>query len=38
MPETRYTKDHEWVRLEDGLAVVGITHHTQEALGHVVFV
>ena len=38
MPETRYTKDHEWVRLEDGLAVVGITDHAQEALGDVVFV
>jgi len=38
MSETRYTKDHEWVRLEDGLAVVGITDHAQEALGDVVFV
>ena len=38
MPDTRYTKDHEWVRLEDGLAVVGITDHAQEALGDVVFV
>ena len=34
----RYTKDHEWVRLEDGIAVVGITEHAQEALGDVVFV
>ncbi len=38
MPETRYTKDHEWVRLDGGLAVVGITEHAQEALGDVVFV
>ena len=34
----RYTKEHEWVRLEDGVAVVGITEHAQEALGDVVFV
>jgi len=34
----RYTKDHEWVRLEDGVATVGITEHAQEALGDVVFV
>ncbi len=34
----RYTKEHEWVRLEDGVAVVGITDHAQEALGDVVFV
>lgn len=38
MSETRFTKDHEWVRLEDGIAVVGITDHAQEALGDVVFV
>ena len=38
MTETRFTKDHEWVRLEDGVAVVGITEHAQEALGDVVFV
>jgi glycine cleavage system H protein len=38
MSETRYTKDHEWVRLDGGLAVVGITDHAQEALGDIVFV
>jgi glycine cleavage system H protein len=39
MAETRYTKDHEWVRLEeDGTATVGITDHAQDALGDVVFV
>ncbi len=38
MSETRFTKDHEWVRLEDGVATVGITEHAQEALGDVVFV
>ena len=34
----RFTKEHEWVRLEDGIATVGITEHAQEALGDVVFV
>jgi glycine cleavage system H protein len=38
MSETRFTKDHEWVRLADGVATVGITDHAQEALGDVVFV
>ena len=39
MSETRYTKDHEWVRLEgDGTATVGITDHAQSALGDVVYV
>ena len=36
--ETRFTRDHEWVRLEGGIATVGITDHAQEALGDVVFV
>jgi glycine cleavage system H protein len=34
----RYTKDHEWVRLEDGVAVVGITEYAAEQLGDVVYV
>ena len=38
MPEIRYTKDHEWVRLQDGLATIGITDHAQLALGDIVFV
>jgi glycine cleavage system H protein len=38
MANVRYTKEHEWVRLEGGVAVVGITEHAQEALGDVVFV
>lgn len=36
--ELRYTKDHEWVRLEDGKARVGITDHAQKSLGDIVFV
>lgn len=38
MTETRYTKDHEWVRLDGRIATIGITQHAQEALGDVVFV
>lgn len=39
MAETRYTKDHEWVRLEDdGTLTIGITDHAQDALGDIVFV
>lgn len=36
--ELQYTKSHEWVRMEDGVATVGITDHAQEELGDVVFV
>lgn len=38
MSDTKFTKDHEWVRLEGGVATVGITDHAQNALGDVVFV
>ena len=34
----RYTKDHEWVRLEGLEAVIGITDHAQAQLGDVVYV
>ena len=36
--DLRYTNEHEWVRLEDGRARVGITDFAQSALGDVVFV
>jgi glycine cleavage system H protein len=37
--ELKYTKSHEWVRLEsDGSVSVGITHHAQDLLGDMVFV
>ena len=38
MSAIRYTKDHEWVRLDGDTATVGITDHAQQALGDVVFV
>ncbi|KAF9951736.1 hypothetical protein BGZ72_006805 [Mortierella alpina] len=34
----RYTAEHEWVDIENGVATVGITDHAQEALGEIVFV
>jgi len=34
----KYTKEHEWLRVEGDLVVVGITAHAAEALGDVVFV
>jgi len=34
----RYTKDHEWIRIEGDLGVVGITEHAQSELGDIVFV
>jgi glycine cleavage system H protein len=34
----KYTPDHEWLNVADGVATVGITHHAQDALGDVVFV
>ncbi len=38
MGQLLFTRDHEWVRLEGGVATVGITHHAAEALGDLVFV
>ena len=38
MSETRYTEDHEWVRIEGDIGTVGITNYAQEQLGDVVFV
>ncbi len=35
---TRYSKDHEYVRLEGDVAVIGISTYAQEQLGDVVFV
>ena len=34
----KYTPDHEWLKVDGNTAVVGITHHAQDALGDVVFV
>ncbi len=36
--ELKYTEEHEWVLLEDGVVTVGISDFAQDALGDVVFV
>jgi glycine cleavage system H protein len=36
--DLRYSKDHEWIRLEDGNVRVGITDYAQDALGDVVYI
>ena len=38
MSNTRYTEDHEWVRVDGEIATIGISDHAQEQLGDVVFV
>jgi glycine cleavage system H protein len=38
MSDLKYTNDHEWVRIEGNIAVVGISDFAQEQLGDVVFV
>lgn len=34
----KYTKDHEWIRLEDNVAYIGITDFAQSELGEIIFV
>jgi glycine cleavage system H protein len=38
MSDLKYTKDHEWVRVEGDAAIIGISDFAQEQLGDVVFV
>lgn len=38
MATERFSKDHEWVRVEGDIATIGITAHAAEQLGDVVFV
>ena len=38
MSEKKYTKDHEWVSIDNGIATVGISNHAQESLGDIVFI
>ncbi|MGE3627469.1 MAG: glycine cleavage system protein H, partial [Hyphomicrobiales bacterium] len=38
MAETRYTEDHEYIRIEGDVGVIGITQYAQQQLGDVVFV
>jgi glycine cleavage system H protein len=38
MADTRYTSDHEYIRVENGVGTVGITQYAQEKLGDIVYV
>jgi len=38
MSEKKYSKDHEWLELNDDIATVGITNYAQESLGDIVFI
>ena len=38
MAIVKYTKEHEWIRVEEGVGVVGITEYAQEQLGDIVYV
>jgi glycine cleavage system H protein len=38
MSDVRYTKEHEWVRIDGDIATVGISEHAQQQLGDIVFV
>ena len=37
MGEKKFTKDHEWIEINDNIGTVGITNNAQEQLGDVVF-
>jgi len=37
-PELRYTKDHEWIKLDGNVATIGITDYAQRELGDIVYV
>ncbi|KRO90408.1 MAG: glycine cleavage system protein GcvH [Bacteroidetes bacterium] len=37
-PDLRYTKDHEWVKIEGDIAIIGITDYAQGELGDIVYV
>ena len=38
MSDTKFTDDHEWIRIDGDVGTVGITDHAQEQLGEMVFV
>lgn len=37
-PEFLYTKDHEWIRVDESIGTIGITDYAQKELGEIVFV
>ena len=38
LPDLRYTKSHEWTKIEGDTATIGITDHAQEELGDIVYI
>ena len=38
MTEKKYSKDHEWIKIENEIAIIGITDYAQESLGDIVFI
>ena len=36
--DRKYTREHDWVLIEDGVATLGITDHAQSELGDIVYV
>ena len=38
MSEVKYSKEHEWIKLEGDVGIIGITQHATEMLGDIVFV
>ena len=38
MSEVKFSKEHEWIKLDDEVATIGITKHATEMLGDIVFV
>lgn len=34
----KYTESHEWIKVEDGIGTVGVSHHAQQELGDIVYV
>jgi len=33
----KYTKEHDWIELKEGIGTVGITNHAQDSLGDIVY-
>ena len=38
MSEVKYSKEHEWIKVEGDVGIIGITQHATEMLGDIVFV
>ena len=38
MSDIKFSKEHEWIKLDGDIATIGITHHATEMLGDIVFV